>query len=351
MDLFQALKDAQNDLAALSGPGSPASQLKDLAEQEIVKFKEAILLSTKSLKEYADAQARISGPAAVHQRQLQEAEKAQAAGRQSFSQIFSGVKQFAGGGGTSGALGAASSIGQGLQSSGNPYAMAAGAGIQAAGQLFQIIGDLVKVADPGLMQEVEIAFKDIQGVIGQALVPVMRMLLPMVRTFGDFVASIIPDQEVLNSLFAAFQPILDSFAHELEMLAPILKYLITAYIEFETVLVDGFAKVFKFIVGLVADFYNYMVDKFPRIAKLVGAKKIDFEGKAKFDKTAAGSANGQAFKPELMGIADAWRKAQTATQGDSPEMVTLRAQLEALKRIENLLDRDRQSARFPGMVA
>lgn len=105
-----------------------------------------------------------------------------------------------------------------------PYA---GAAVTAIHEIFQGIGNAVQTANPALMEQVSIAFSEISATIGQALVPVVRMFVPLLQAYGDYMASIIPSQDVLNELFTSFQPIIDTMIQLLQMLAPAMKAFVT----------------------------------------------------------------------------------------------------------------------------
>lgn len=142
-----------------------------------------------------------------------------------------GLKGAAGGGLGGGVQGA-------LMASGNPYAMAAGAGIGAVSNFIDQIKELVEVANPEVVEMFNAALRDIKGVIGQSLTPIIQALIPLIRMWGDFIASIIPSASQVNGIMQSLQPLFDDFRAELADLAPIIKMVVDWTIKLAAVIVQ-----------------------------------------------------------------------------------------------------------------
>jgi hypothetical protein len=77
----------------------------------------------------------------------------------------------------------------------------------------------VSLAQPGVIQRLNIAFEDTLAVVGQALAPAFEALTSIIRTVGDVLATIMPPA---GSLREILQPIADTFRELMEALAPVL---------------------------------------------------------------------------------------------------------------------------------
>lgn len=133
-------------------------------------------------------------------------------------------------GGMGGALGAASMLG--------PEAAAVS---ELISTVFNTIKDavngllsFVKTFNPAGVQMFDDALNDINGVIGRALNPALQQLVPLVRSFGDFLATVIPD---LSDFFDAFSPIKDLFREVATLMSGELKGAFQDIINFVTTLV------------------------------------------------------------------------------------------------------------------
>lgn len=249
--------------------------------------------------------------------------------------LASGISAAASSGGAGGFGAMASGVGGALQQSGNPYAAAAGTGMQGASAIFDIMGKFVEKANPAIMEQIANAFEDMQGVIGQALVPAMQMLLPIFRGFADMVANLLPSMDMMSGLFAAFKPLLDGVQQVMKLVADILGPIIEFMVQFVTAALrpllsivgsvlqvcvawygalaplveivmqllgvllqldivmpliaegikffaDTLVDALHFLRKSIADFWNKMIDMIgEKMAKLLGLKKIDAGGRNK----------------------------------------------------------------------
>lgn len=103
------------------------------------------------------------------------------------------------------------------------------------GQFNQFIGTLTKfvsVANPAVVEQLSMAFEDINGVIGQTLTPVLQMITPLVRSFGDAVATLIPTSGEMATLMQHFTPLFDKLKEAMSKLSlafqPVVQKLLAA---------------------------------------------------------------------------------------------------------------------------
>jgi len=99
----------------------------------------------------------------------------------------------------------------------------------AAGVLGSLISGVVAKANPAVAQQFTLALNDTLAVIGQALVPVLRVLTRLMRSFGDTLQSFAGGvgealASILDSLMPLFQVFLDVFARAGELVAGVLQF-------------------------------------------------------------------------------------------------------------------------------
>ena len=102
-----------------------------------------------------------------------------------------------------------------------------------AGNAIQSMASYVGKFNPAAVEQMNIVFNDLQGVIGRALLPIFQMAIPIVRQFADFV----------NFAVIALQPVLN-------VLSETFQILVQPLMELATVLVDAFAPVLVFVVSI-----------------------------------------------------------------------------------------------------
>jgi hypothetical protein len=120
---------------------------------------------------------------------------------------------------------------QGLLGAAGPWGQAAGAVLGAFQQLTDTIKQFVAIANPEVMEAFEWAVKDVSGVIGQFLTPVIEAAIPWVEMFGDFLASIMPDAEMLREALAPLGEALAELKVALDPLIPLFKDELIRYIQ------------------------------------------------------------------------------------------------------------------------
>lgn len=104
-----------------------------------------------------------------------------------------------------------------------PYGQAAAGMISAFEMATDTIKQFVSVANPQVMEQFDLAVRDISGVIGQSLTPVIEAAIPWVRMFGDLLASIIPDAKAFNDALKPLQNALVEFKTAIDPLIPLIK--------------------------------------------------------------------------------------------------------------------------------
>jgi hypothetical protein len=87
----------------------------------------------------------------------------------------------------------------------------AGAAIGAISGLVTAIAQLAAIANPGLFEIFTNALQDIQGVLGQTLMPIFEAFIPIVQQFGDAVATLMPDIEQVREAIKPFVEVLQKF--------------------------------------------------------------------------------------------------------------------------------------------
>ena len=143
--------------------------------------------------------------------------KAEAAAK-SREKLHAGVKS-----GLGVATAAAQGSPTGVLSSLGPYGAIAAGAINAVQALGDTIKSFVQAANPAVVEQLNMAFEDISGVIGHFLTPAVEAATPWVRAFGDFLASILPDSQELTEALAPLQEALNEFKLAIDPLIPFIK--------------------------------------------------------------------------------------------------------------------------------
>lgn len=154
-------------------------------------------------------------------------------------------------------------------------AMLPGLALGGLGAVMTGITGLVQAANPAMVQQLGNAFKDVFAVVGQALTPALELFIPLVQAWGDFIASILPDQEVLNGLFAEFKPIVDAMVTVMQELAPVIKEVITVLARLLSMLMRNFVSGLE-VLGLLPGAGKGFTSS-ARGASFVGAQTVGVE--------------------------------------------------------------------------
>jgi len=131
--------------------------------------------------------------------------------------------------------------------------------VKAASDAIGMFGSFVAKNNPAIMEQVNLAMNDLQGVIGRALVPVVQRLIPVLRFLGDGV------DFVMKMLMPAITPIANAFATLatplIELEAVVAQFLAPAF-EIVGVAVEGFAIMLDPVIQLVSE----IVESFTQLA-------------------------------------------------------------------------------------
>lgn len=160
------------------------------------------------------------------------------------------VGYFAGGtpsGGGKGIVGGLASLALGPV--GQAFSVLTGS-VKAASDAIGMFGSFVAKNNPAVMEQVNLAMNDLQGVIGRALVPVVQRLIPVLRFLGDGM------DFVMKMLMPAITPIANAFATLaiplIELEAVIAQFLAPAF-EIVGVAVEGFAIMLDPVIQLLSE--------------------------------------------------------------------------------------------------
>jgi hypothetical protein len=122
--------------------------------------------------------------------------------------------------------------------------------VKAASDAIGMFGSFVAKNNPAIMEQVNLAMNDLQGVIGRALVPVVQRLIPVLRFLGDGV------DFVMKMLMPAITPIANAFATLaiplIQLEAVVAQFLAPAF-EIVAVAVEGFAIMLDPVIQLLAE--------------------------------------------------------------------------------------------------
>lgn len=122
--------------------------------------------------------------------------------------------------------------------------------VKAASDAIGMFGSFVAKNNPAIMEQVNLAMNDLQGVIGRALVPVVQRLIPVLRFLGDGM------DFVMKMLMPAITPIANAFATLaiplIELEAVIAQFLAPAF-EIVGVAVEGFAIMLDPVIQLLSE--------------------------------------------------------------------------------------------------
>lgn len=149
--------------------------------------------------------------------------------------------------------------------------------VKAASDAIGMFGSFVAKNNPAIMEQVNLAMNDLQGVIGRALVPVVQRLIPVLRFLGDGV------DFVMKMLMPAITPIANAFATLamplIELEAVVAQFLAPAF-EIVAVAVEGFAIMLDPVIQILAEIvesFTQLVQSFLGGIPITKAMKDGFE--------------------------------------------------------------------------
>ena len=99
--------------------------------------------------------------------------------------------------------------------------------------IIDIASKFVSALNPGIMEQLQLAFDDLFAVVGRAFVPVMAAVIPIVRTFADalvpVIQSLMPTFKTLaDTMLKVAIPVIAAFAGVLFTMSPFFKLLAEA---------------------------------------------------------------------------------------------------------------------------
>lgn len=207
---------------------------------------------------------------------------------------------------------------QGGLSMAGPWGMAASAGIGVVSGAFSGMMESVGKFNPALVEQIGMAFDDIQAVIGQTLAPVLKVFLPLLRSWGDFIASIVPSTEQMDEAMTPLKEAFDEFSKYLQEIAPLIKDGLVMSLTQLGMTLKTLAEIFEFLMRTS----RATIALFTGNLKGAGEALFGESGKG-FEKSSRNLAARQAGFTSLEGLGDQLRQAAFSLgTGESPEQQT-----------------------------
>lgn len=136
-------------------------------------------------------------------------------------------------------------------------------GVDAFSKLTSFAGSFVSAVNPALMQQLGLAFKDLQAVIGVGLQPIIAAAIPIVRAFADSL------QPVMQALLPTF----DQFAQSMISLSgPIISLVIEAFAALEPVMatvtaaVEAWAAILTSLAPVISTVFKEVIYRITQVA-------------------------------------------------------------------------------------
>lgn len=186
------------------------------------------------------------------------------------------VGYFAGGtpGGGGGIVGGLASLALGPV--GAAFSVLTG-GVKAASAAIAMFGVFVAKANPAVMEQVNLAMNDLQGVIGRSLAPAVQALIPVLRYMGDGM------DFTMKMLMPAVTPLVEAFKTLamplIELEAVVAQFLAPAF-ELVGVAVEGFAIMLDPVIQLVSEIiesFTQILESFTGGVPIITAMRNGFE--------------------------------------------------------------------------
>ena len=130
-------------------------------------------------------------------------------------------------------------------------------------KLVGFAGSFVEAVNPALMQQLSLAFKDLQAVIGAGLQPIIAAAIPIVRAFADKL------QPVMQALMPTFDKLAQSM---IKMSGPIITILIEAFGALEPVItqissaIEAWASILTFFTPIISSAFKEIVYRVTSLA-------------------------------------------------------------------------------------
>lgn len=142
---------------------------------------------------------------------------------------------------------------------------------EALKQILQIGTQLAEKASPGHIRQLGIAIEDAMATIGQAFLPVIEEMIPVIREIGTAIAQGLPSDQEMRQMFRELFESIKDLVKELAPLAgPMLKVIVSsvkAIADVMTLLAKVFGPIFKPILAVV----NVVVSVFGALVKALTA--------------------------------------------------------------------------------
>lgn len=143
---------------------------------------------------------------------------------------------------------AAGAAGLGARGASGAASMALGSYGAVAGLGAGFIGSAVGKANPEVMRQFEEAISDVTGVIGQTLTPVIQVLTPYIRMWGDLIASILPTQEMMAEVMEPIPELFEAIKAAINPIIPIVRDTLTFALKIAAYAIQKFAEAVSWVV-------------------------------------------------------------------------------------------------------
>lgn len=134
--------------------------------------------------------------------------------------------------------------------------------VDSFNKLVGFAGSFVEAVNPALMQQLSMAFKDLQAIIGMGLQPIIAAAIPIVRAFADKL------QPVMQALMPTFDKLAQSM---IELSGPIITLVIEMFgalepvIETVSVSIQAFAGILTAVTPIIAAVFKELIYRITQI--------------------------------------------------------------------------------------
>ena len=134
--------------------------------------------------------------------------------------------------------------------------------VDSFNKLVSFAGSFVEAVNPALMQQLGMAFKDLQAIIGVGLQPIIAAAIPIIRAFADKL------QPVMQALMPTFDKLAQSM---IELSGPIITLVIEMFgalepvIETVSVSIQAFAGILTAVTPIIAAVFKELIYRITQI--------------------------------------------------------------------------------------
>jgi hypothetical protein len=134
--------------------------------------------------------------------------------------------------------------------------------VDSFNKLVSFAGSFVEAVNPALMQQLGLAFKDLQAIIGVGLQPIIAAAIPIIRAFADKL------QPVMQALMPTFDKLAQSM---IELSGPIITLVIEMFgalepvIETVSVSIQAFAGILTAVTPIIAAVFKELIYRITQI--------------------------------------------------------------------------------------